>query len=376
MKMKMLASALIAGCLLATTASFAQTKEVKLSTWVGPTHPVNVGGYTPFVREIEADKAANIKFRMFIGGSLLDPRGTLPGLRDGVADGGFVVFVYHPAEFPHGVTFGDLSMVGTDPLSSGAAVTETILLHCAPCLAEAKKQNLLFFGAYGSSAYNILSRVPVKSIEDLKGKKIRTSGGAADRWLREVGAVAVTVDAGMAYEGLAKNTIDGVLLPVSDLGAYNLWDVAPHVNMLPVGSFKANTSVGFNRNFWKSLTLDQRKAFLKQAPVMVYGPGIEYNKLDAGIVAQTAAKKVTLSKPSDAMTAHLNAFIAKDRSAIVEAAKKRGVKDPEILINKYVELVAKYERLFKGKETDPTAMHEILHREIYSKLDPATFGMD
>lgn len=375
MKTRFIGAAVAAACMLLGNPAFAQ-KEVKLSTWVGPTHPVNVGGYNPFVKAVEADQSSNVKFRMFIGGALLDPRGTMPGIRDGVADGGFIVLVYHPAEFPHGVTFGDLSMVGTDPLSAAAAVTETVLLNCAPCVAEARRQNIVFFGAYATSAYNILSRAPVTSLEDLKGKKIRTFGGAADRWIRDVGAVAVNVDGAMSYEGLAKNTLDAVLLPVADLGAYNLWDVAPNVNMLKVGSFKANTTVGFNTNFWKSLSLDQRKAFLRQAPLMVYGPGLEYNKIDAGVVAQAKAKKVTITAPSDAMKKQLDAFFAKDQSAIVENAKKRGVQDPAALIAKYVELVAKYERLFAGKEQDPAALHEIIYREIYSKLDPAKFGID
>lgn len=376
MKIRTLGKIAAAACLLAGSAAFAQGKEIKLNSWLGPNHPINTGGYNPFIKAVEADTKGALKFRLFLSGSLLDSRGTLPGVRDGVVDGGFIVLSFHPAEFPHATTFTDLAMVGTDSLSAAAAVTETVLLHCAPCAADSKKQNMVFFGAYATTGYNIMSRTPVKSLDDLKGKKVRSFGGAIDRWLRELGAVAVNVDATAAYEGLSKNTLDAVMLPVADLGAYNLWDVAPNVTLLDVGSFKSNTTVGFNRDFWRDLTLEQRKIFMKNAPLMVLGPGLDYIKNDAKVIPEAKAKKVNLIPPTDAMKKQLAAFFEKDKQAINDAAVKRGVKDPNAIVSKYVELVAKYDKLFAGKQGDPEALYEIMRREVYSKLDPAKFGMD
>ncbi len=366
---------LTAVCLLASSAAMAQ-KEVKLNNWLGPNHPLTTGGYNPFIKAMEADTKGELKFRQFLSGSLLDSRGTLPGIRDGVVEGGFVVLSFHPAEFPHATTFTDLAMVGTDALTAAAAVTETVLLHCKPCELDAKKQNMVFYGAYATSAYNIMSRTPVNSLADLKGKKIRSFGGAIDRLLRDVGAVAVNIDATAAYEGLSKATLDGVMLPVADYGAYNLWDVAPYVNLLEVGSFKSNTSVGFNRDFWRGLSLDQRKAFLKNAPIMVIGPGIDYIKNDEKVYPEAKVKKVTMIQPTADMKKQHAAFFEKDKPAISEAAIKRGVKDPNAIVSKYMELLIKYDKLFAGKRNNPEALYEVMRQEVYNKLDPAKFGMD
>ena len=376
MKVNQLCKALLATCLMAGAAAMAQTKEIKLNSWLGPTHPINTGGYNPFIKQMEADTKGALKFRLFLGGSLLDSRGTLPGVRDGVVDGGFVVLSFHPAEFPNTSIFTDLAMVGTDSLTAAAAVTETVMLHCKPCEAEFKKQNMMFFGAYATSGYNIMSRTPINSLDDLKGKKVRSFGGAIDRFLRDLGAVAVNVDATAAYEGLSKATLDAVMLPVADYGSYNLWDVAPYVTLLEVGSFKANTTVGFNRDFWKGLTTEQRKTFLKNAPMMAIGPGLDYIKNDESVAPQAKAKKVNLIPPTDAMKKQLAAFFEKDKSAINEAASKRGVRDPQAIVNKYVELLGKYEKLFEGKRNNPEALYEIMRHEVYDKLDPAKFGMD
>ncbi|WP_193174605.1 C4-dicarboxylate TRAP transporter substrate-binding protein [Oricola nitratireducens] len=376
-RLALISTALAFG-LAAGVSGAALSDEVKLNSWLGPTHPLNSGGYVPFIDAVEKASNDDIKFRLFLGGSLLDSRATLPGIRDNVVEGGFVVLSFHPAEFPAMTTFSDLSMVGTDSLTAAAAVTETILLHCKPCEAEAKAQNFLFFGAYATTAYNIMSVKPVNSLEDMHGKKVRSFGGAIDRWLSSLGAVAVNVDATHAYDGLSKNTLDAVMLPVADLSAYNLWDVAPYVTLLNVGSFKADSSVGFSRDFWRGLTTEQRALLLKYAPIMAIGPGLDYIKNDEKVVAEASGKGVTLIQPTDEMKKGLADFFEVDKSAILEAAAKRGVseEDTSEIVATYVKLLDKYNKLFEGKRDDPQALYDILYQEVYAKLDPATFGLD
>lgn len=356
----------------------AVSDEIKLNSWLGPTHPLNSGGYVPFIDTVEKASNGDLDFRLFLGGSLLDSRGTLPGIRDNVVEGGFVVLSFHPAEFPAMTTFSDLSMVGTDSLVAAAAVTETILLHCVACEAEAKAQNFLFYGAYATTAYNIMSAKPVNSLEDMRGKKVRSFGGAIDRWLSSLGAVAVNVDATHAYDGLSKNTLDAVMLPVADLSAYNLWDVAPYVTLLDVGSFKADSSVGFSRDFWRGLTTDQRALMLKFAPIMALGPGFDYIKNDTRVAGEAGEKGVTLIQPTDEMKQGLAAFFEQDKAAIVEAGVKRGVSEKNInsIVATYVEMLDKYQKLFEGKRDDPQALYDILYEEVYAKLDPETFGLN
>lgn len=376
MKIRHLCKAMLAACLMVGGAAIAQPKEVKINFWAGPNHPGYADGYVPFFKKIEEETKGALKARVFLGGSLLDARGTVPGIRDGVVDGGFVVMSYHPAEFPNGTTFGDLAMVGTDPLSASAAATETVLLHCKPCDADFKKQNLVFLGAYSTSGYVIMSRTPINSMADFKGKKVRSFGGAIDRFLRDVGAVAVNIDSTAAYEGLSKATLDIVMLPFADLKTYSLWDVAPYVTMLSVGSFKANTTVGFNRDFWKGLTLEQRKIFLKNAPTTTIGPSLGYIKGDNQVMGDAKAKGVNIIQPSEAMKQQHLAFIAKDKSSIIEAAAKRGLKNPDAITNKYNELLVKYDKLFEGIRDNPEALYAVMRREVYDKLDPAKFSID
>jgi hypothetical protein len=67
-----------------------------------------------------------------------------------------------------------------------------------------------------------------------------------------------------------------------------------------------------------------------------------------------------------------------DKSAILEAAAKRGVseEDTSEIVATYIKLLDKYNKLFEGKRDDPQALYDILYQEVYAKLDPATFGLD
>src|SRR5439155_949031 len=87
-------------------------------------------------KAVEQQSNGSLKFRQFLAGSLLEAKGLLGGVRDGVADVGQVTLTYHPAEFPHAQLVADFALYGGDAMVVAAAVTEFNLFHCPPCLAE------------------------------------------------------------------------------------------------------------------------------------------------------------------------------------------------------------------------------------------------
>lgn len=77
--------------------------------------------------------------------------------------------------------------------------------------------------------YQILtSAKPVASIEDLKGVKLRTTGGAQDLTIRALGGVPVRMAAPDAYESLSRGTIDGMVFPLDSVTSYNLEKLLKH----------------------------------------------------------------------------------------------------------------------------------------------------
>ena len=172
--------------------AFADT-EIRISSWVAPKHPVNYGGYVPFMEAVEKASGGEISFRLFMGGALLSAKATMPGIRDGIADTGVIALTYHPAEFPYAQLIADLAMSSADPVVTAAAVTELNMLHCQPCLDELMVQEIVYTGTYATAPYVIIGSRKVESLADLKGARIRTPGSVWDRWAADVGGVPVNI---------------------------------------------------------------------------------------------------------------------------------------------------------------------------------------
>ena len=85
---------------------------------------------------------SDLKIKVF-SMSLLNLKETPPGIRDGIADMGFVLPPYYPAEYAEFNLVADLSMLATtgeQVESPGAAMagatSEYVFLNCPECLEE------------------------------------------------------------------------------------------------------------------------------------------------------------------------------------------------------------------------------------------------
>lgn len=372
---KSLLSAALAGAVFAFGSSAFAERTVTTSVWLGPQHPVVSGGYEPFVKTVEEASGGELKFNLLLGGSLLGARETLGGVRDGVTDIGFVVLVYHPAEFPHGALFGDMAMNARGPFTTAAAITELTMLHCQACQKEFTANGMVYLGSYSTTPYYLIGKEPFLETADLEGMRMRTPGGAWDRWARHVGGVPVNVPASDVYEALSRNTIDIGLLPLGDFKSFNLFDVATHTTMLSVGTFYSNATFALNTDFWADLTPEQRRLVLDHAAQGVIGVSQAYVDNDGESLELARAADIEFVEPSAALTGQMAAFRESDLDTILTLAKERyNIDDPQAIIDKYNELLDKYDALFEGKRDDIDAMMGIVRAEIFDKIDSETYG--
>lgn len=71
--------------------------------------------------------------------------------------------------------------------------------------------------------YQILTvKSAVKTEQDVRGLKLRTTGGAQDLTMRTIGAVPVRMAAPDTYESLSRGTLDGVVFPLDSVVSYNV----------------------------------------------------------------------------------------------------------------------------------------------------------
>ncbi len=369
-----LARAGVAAAALAfvSTAALAET-DITASLWVSPKHPVSVGGYDPLIEKLKADPEYNVKY--FQGGALLGAKPTLSGVRDGIADVGMMAMTYFPAEFPNAQLVADMGLSTPSNLAAMMAASEYNLLHCQECLDEYLAQNIVYTGTYSTSPYSIISKEPIRSVEDLKGKKMRVPGSLWSRWAQAVGGVEVNVPSSEMYEGLDKGALDIAIQAPGALRSYSLWDTAKYVNRLNLGTYHSLSLLSFNRDTWKELTDAQRRMLLNEAARAGLDATLEYTKADDEVLALVGEHGVEVIEPSQAMRDHKAAFVEGDVAVIVEDATNRhGIADAEAKVAKLQELIAKWDTIIN--EVGPTNRDALLERfqaEVYDKL-PDSYG--
>ncbi len=99
--------------------------------------------------------------------------------------------------------------------------------------AYLEKHQVLLLGLTSTSAYNYITRFPIHKMEDLKGKKIRTSG-AYGKVAQAHGAIPVNLAPAEQYMALQRGTVDGTIFPAYAGITYKMFEVAKYHSWPPI----------------------------------------------------------------------------------------------------------------------------------------------
>ncbi|MCP1337090.1 C4-dicarboxylate TRAP transporter substrate-binding protein [Futiania mangrovi] len=377
MKTRGLSMALGGSLLAAIAASPAQSEEYAANIFFGPELTLTKYAYTEFAKRVADATNGAVSFKVYTGGVLIPPRASMEGIADGIAQVGYHAGTYTPDKIPRHNLISELSFVSTDYFVTALASTE-ISFVMPELEAEWKANGVVYGGGYSTLPYVLQCNTKLETLADVKGKRLRMPGAIWDRWATAMGAVSVNVPSSEIYTGLDRGTIDCGVNPAEGLKSRSFWDVANHVLDLPLGVYYSGFHWAYNPDFWGSLSVEQRKTLYEQMAWAIAKTGVEYTRETEAVIAQAKAEKgVTFVQPAPDLLAAHAAFVEQDSKALVELAKtKYGIDDAQKYIDKYMELVAKWEGLLKNVDkTDVDAIKALVMSEIYDKVDPATYGL-
>ncbi len=367
----------IALAALCAVSGAAVAQKAHIATnWLAPVHILNNFTYQQWSADVAKASNGTLKFEVHSNGSLVPARSTMQGIRDGVAVVGIVYPPYQPAEFPLNNVINDLVFVSDDDIAAGFAFTELSMTH--PKLqAEWKKNGGVFGGGYSTPVYNFICGKAIRKLDDTKGLKIRTAGGAQSEWVKAIGAVPVSVPSPDIYSGIERGSIDCSMSDPSmlDKGA-KLWEVAKAVTLLPMGVVLGANYI-YNPDFWKSLKPAERKILFDTMARATARAQVAYHKSVQEALEGARKRGLELVEPSADLKARLTAYNKQTIDNLPKVSmESRKVADPTDLIKAYLELEAKWKGLLKGVDrTNEEAVFKVLNDNLYSRLDPAKFGL-
>jgi len=134
-----------------------------------------------------------------------------------------------------------------------AKVVWTTLYNETPALQdEARRNGVMPMLWHPIPEYHLIGRAPIRSLDDLKGKRVRSFGEEYPRLLREVGATAITVLPGEWYESIQRGSIDYMLHSWDTLVTFKIHEVAKQGSMINLGAL-ISWPQWWNLKKWESL---------------------------------------------------------------------------------------------------------------------------
>ncbi len=181
-----------------------------------------------------AGNPVKIDWTTAYGGTLAKIGAESDAIRTGVSDMGIVAFIFEAAKFPlEQVTL--FAPFATDDIRKIGTAIEQVR-GATPAMQEAWKQaNAECLGAAAIDTYQLVTKFPVASIDDLQGKKILAPGPAAN-WIKGTGAIGVAGNLTTYYNDLKTGVADGVIVSAAPAFAIKLHEVAPYVTKVNIGA--------------------------------------------------------------------------------------------------------------------------------------------
>ncbi|WP_135501745.1 C4-dicarboxylate TRAP transporter substrate-binding protein [Roseovarius aestuariivivens] len=363
------AAALMAGGAMAETTFTA-------NSFYAAEHPHSKYGYIEWAEMVEEMSGGDLKPDVYTGTVLLAPRANLQGIRDNVVQVAHHAAVYTPSEMPVANSVQELGFNYSDPLVMIFASTD-FSMNNETQLAEWADKGVVYLGSYATPPYVLFCREPVRTMEEFKGKRIRTAGSSVSQWVEKAGGIPVNVPSSEMYTGLERGTLDCASNAANDLIDRSLWEVSEHTTMLSTGMYWTGPQWGFNPDFWSGLTTEQREILMQATARAMSRMIIEYVGSAEEKLALAKEKGNNVYEPAEDLLASAEEYRANSvETAYKTAEETYGLSNGKEVIDAFIATHEKWEKLLADVDrTDEDALTELAMKEIYNKIDASSYGV-
>lgn len=193
------------GSLAAEEAYTGPPITLRFSTHTPTTHMLYKANFIPFMELVEKESKGKLIIKPFASGVLHGPR---DGFKASVAD---ITDYTHGYPSWHAGSF-HLNHVMELPFAfPNAYVASLVSEELYPHFKKEYENMGVYLAEYHTtSAYHILSRKPIRRLDDLKGIKLRSTGGFGSTILKTLGATPVAVPSVEAYNAFQRGILDGM----------------------------------------------------------------------------------------------------------------------------------------------------------------------
>lgn len=247
-------------------------------------------------KEVEKRTKGRVK-TTYYPGAVLTPAGqTYDSVVNGIADVGESVLGYTKGRFP-------LTEVIDLPLGykSGYVATKMINAYYKKFQPKEFSQvKVMYLHAHGPGI--LFSKKPVKTLEDVKGMKIRSTGFSA-KVVSALGGAPVAMPQTDSYEALRTGIVQGILNPMEAMKGWKIGEVVNYTIENYGSAYSTSFFVVMNKQKWNSLPPDIQKIIEGINEEWIEKQGKQWDEIDKegkDFMVQRKNKFIKLSKEEDA----------------------------------------------------------------------------
>jgi len=245
------------GSALGPTPAGAQAKPVvwSLPTVAAPSyfHTVN---YNALAARVKEKSGGRMEIRVHPASSLYPSAELIPAVLDGRTELGTVLASYLSDVL---LEIGPLEL----PFMTGSVEEhKKAALQLRPFYTERfARQGLKLLSIHAWPSQQIFSTVPIRSVADWKGKKIRVYGADSANIARLLGAAPVNINFGEVYSALEKRTVDGAMTSATNAEPMKFFEVAKYLDYWYLAGAAMEWLVA-NQKAWDALPKDLQQVVL------------------------------------------------------------------------------------------------------------------
>ncbi|MBW2583116.1 MAG: TRAP transporter substrate-binding protein, partial [Deltaproteobacteria bacterium] len=210
----------------------------------GTTHALK-----PWIKKVEEATKGKVKIQLYPSQTLSKGKDAWNAVKNGIADMGWGFHGFWAGMTP----LADVITLPGLPIKNAEKGSEVLwqLYEKYPEIREGFKDNHVLL-LFSSAPYHLITtKKQVKTLADLKGMKIRTTGGPPIDQMKALGAVPVSVPMPGNYMAMQKGVTDGMGAPWDAIYSFRLYEVAPYFTYAPLSC--VYFSISINKNKWNSL---------------------------------------------------------------------------------------------------------------------------
>ncbi len=280
-----------------TGAAFAQEFKFTYATYLPQSFSwIQVDDWV--MDQITEKSDGRIVFERQYGGSLLKAEEVLPGLKAGAADFATGAPIYNGDIFP--LSAGVIQPFVTEQADAAVAAFKELYETNTAISDEWTNNNMKLLYAMTATENVLWTSTEVVTAADLKGLRIRASGGVAEA-LAMLGATPVAMGMGDGVQAFKSGAIDGFSASPFDVSTLvGLQDIASYVNDAGRMGIYASVAMAVNLETWNSLPTDLQAIIedvAKEAPAKFLD--VTNASMTDAIAKIEGAENLTISRPTE-----------------------------------------------------------------------------